>query len=109
MIMGDIKIKRASEIMETLMRLVREVEDLTALDEDAVITLLKGYKWNAEVLVEAVLNGTEKYSGIKCDQLTTKSPKECPICYTDLAETESAALACGHSFCLDDWQAALSQ
>ena len=109
MLTGDIKIKKASEIMDTLMRLVREIEDLTALDEDAAITLLKSYKWNAEVLVEAVLGGREKYAQIKCDQMTTESFKECPICYTDFAETESAALACGHRFCVEDWQAALSQ
>lgn len=97
-----------------------------SVSQSATITLLKHFKWNRDKLMTSYFDNPKKVleaAGVGDDSVSA-IPKpialalsseendnevECSICSMDVKESEMHSLnICGHSFCLDCWEAYLS-
>eukprot|EP01118_Nematostelium_gracile_P013300 TRINITY_DN4_c0_g1_i2.p1 TRINITY_DN4_c0_g1~~TRINITY_DN4_c0_g1_i2.p1 ORF type:complete len:540 (-),score=136.34 TRINITY_DN4_c0_g1_i2:83-1480(-) len=101
------------EIMKQSAGMIEDVKQLCFIPTSAAAaTLLRGYKWNKEKLIESYLEAPEKtceVAGISALELTTEPPnpqeiETCLICLDDLPLSETFALTCGHRYCKECWR-----
>ncbi|TNV81097.1 hypothetical protein FGO68_gene2725 [Halteria grandinella] len=117
-------IKPISQIKDIVMIIVERLMQLTTLNEDKTIMMLRKYNWNEEKLktVWFELEGEDaeimlRQIGAKFDTKIdesfpfTKATRRdqnsgiCAVCYNEFDDGEFAAdsLECGHEFCREDW------
>ena len=118
MFLEPYEILAPSQVRVKLEEGISELEDLFGLDLDYLIIIARHYKWNQDKM-QAWFTEKDKLKyqlGIRFDRTIAKKHPEtknslpevhggyCPICYEEMNDQNSFALACGHTFCKECWK-----
>lgn len=100
-----------SDIESRFNTVIQNCVDLCQISSDEATILLLHFSWDYDKLQDqwfSMESKIRKDCGIPSVAMLVKVDTQCPVCFEDINEENSAYLKCKHAFCMDCWKGHLT-